>query len=114
MKGYSLIDRNVNIMKTTKQKSIKGLIRQLVKETVYNPARVSEVVHSLDIVIQKEIAKGTTHKELYLEALHVAKEMHMVASTSISQPIAYKIGSSNKFESLKVELKKVLEELQCH
>ena len=97
-----------------KQKSIKGLLRQLLKETVYSPARVADDVHSLDIVIQKEIDKGTTHKEIYLNALHIAKEMHMVASTSISQPTAYKIGSSNKFESLKVELKKVLEELQGH
>lgn len=101
-------------MKAKKQKSIKGLLRQLLKETVYSPARVSEIVHSLEIVIQKEIDKGTTYKDIYLKALHIAKELHMVASTSISQPIMYKIGSSNKFESLKDELKHILEELQGH
>lgn len=104
----------VIIMKAKKQKSIKGLLRQLLKETVYSPARVSEIVHSLEIVIQKEIDKGTTYKAIYLDALRIAKELHIIASASISQPIIYKIGSSNKFESLKEQLKQVLEELQGH
>lgn len=88
-------------MKATKQKSIKGLIRQLVKETVYTPARVSEITHSLERVLQNEISDGSTYAELYTNILHIVKEMHMVASASVMQPIQYKIGSSNKFETLK-------------
>ena len=38
--------------------------------------------------------------------------MHMVASASVMQPIQYKIGSSNKFETLKNELRILSEPLQ--
>lgn len=99
-------------MKATKQKSIKGLIRQLVKETVYTPARVSEITRSLERVLQNEISNGSTYAELYANILHIVKEMHMVASASVTQPIQYKIGSSNKFETLKNELRILSEPLQ--
>ena len=36
----------------------------------------------------------------------------MVASASVTQPIQYKIGSSNKFETLKAELQILSEPLQ--
>lgn len=88
----------------SKHKSIKALIRKLTTLTIYNAEQIISTEHKLETEIVPLLKQHSLKQTLYQEILSKAKELNILATSSVMQSTHAKLATSIQIENVQREL----------